>query len=219
MKKLLVALSATTLASAPAYADYHTSSSKSSSRESHYSSSTAHSSQLFIGADALYNDTRSKLKNSQPGRDVHDDDEFNYGLNAGIRAFHSDNLFGSAELFYDDFNLSANDSYAPSGRGERFELDNRYGLKLNLGAAVTENVTPFVTIGAANVRYNINSAVGGISKTELTPLYGAGLLVDLNKSFSVRAAYDYQPLYTKSSLGGSNRNHLNIVRVGLAYNF
>lgn len=188
-------------------------------------SASSYATGLFVGADLLQANSRHKAKNliSSSGPtagEVHDDDRLNYGVNAGAR-IDVLNLLGSAEIFYDNLNLNSHSfTSASNGTGDKIEIDHRYGAKLNAGFAIAPRITPFLTLGLANVRYNSSSSAGSLARFEMAPLYGIGLLVDLPEGFSVKASYDYQNLNLHSSeVNAKYRSHLGVARVGLVYNF
>ncbi len=183
--------------------------------------SSAYATGAYVGVDGLYAQTRHKVANfsSSPGPqngDVKEVDKFGYGLNAGVR-FDLLNLLASAEAFYDKLDTSSKDFGAANGAaaGGNVAIDNRYGAKLNLGFAILPRVTPFLTYGLANVRYDGNVMD---SKTKMSSLYGIGLLVDLPMGWSVKAAYDYQKLNTNYA-EAKVRTHLGVARLGVIYNF
>jgi len=187
-------------------------------------SSSSYATGVFIGVDALHGNAKHTAKNpstttgAQNG-DVQKSNNFNYGVNAGVR-LDVLNLLASAEIFYDNLNTSSKSFASNQANSGKINIDNRCGAKVNLGFAIFPRVTPFITYGLANVRYGSNFAAANASDSKLVPLYGVGLLVDLPAGFSVKAAYDYQQFNTHLADGTSKvNNHLGVARVGLVYNF
>ena len=180
---------------------------------------------VFVGADALYVDSVSRSKNSSTtsGSSDHDkvkDNRAAYGFNAGVR-LDVLNLLASAELFYDKLNTQSNRFNSPNNNGDRVEFNDRYGAKLNLGIAIIPRATTFVTVGMAKLKYNVANVSGNsYGKSEYTPLYGLGLLIDLPAGISLKIAADYQQLNINANQPGAKiQTYLGTARVGLVYNF
>lgn len=183
---------------------------------------------VFIGADALYSQARNQVKTSSSAAsnpsngDVQTANKFNYGLNAGIR-FDLLGFLASGEIFYDNLNTSAKNfalNSGANGGGDNFNLQNRYGVKLNAGFAILPKVTPFLTYGLANVRYSAAAAASSIAKSEIAPLYGIGLMIDLPLNFSIKASYDYQLLNLRYANDSAKvKTALGVGRVGVVYKF
>ena len=185
-------------------------------------SNSANAANLFVGADALYSTSRHKVKNSQ-GNTVNDGavskgNEYSYGFNAGVR---QDLLlwFGSLELFYDNINANSKSFDSPNNNGDKLKINDRYGVKFNVGMAIFPKISPFLTLGAANVRYDING-ISSANKSEFAPLYGLGVMLDLPLNISLKLSYDYQQF--KASLPDNSAKfatHLGVAKLGLIYNF
>lgn len=194
-------------------------------------STSAHATGLFVGVDALTANSRQTSKNhsgtsgSISGIVKEDDNKINYGLNAGFRLdckLDCGNLYQSVELFYDNLNLTSSRFESPNAVNDHIKIRNRYGAKINLGFEVVPNVIPFLTVGLTNVSYNNNGTSGNIniSRHEITPIYGAGLLVDIAHGVSLKASYDYQKFDIPSNQPGAKiQTNLGVAKVGLVYNF
>lgn len=190
----------------------------------------ASASGIFIGADALFANASHKAKNITANStlrngDVKEADNLNYGLNAGIRA-NLLVLMASAEVFYDNLNLSATNFAGSNGNvnvQDSVELKNRYGAKANVGFMILPNITPFVTYGLAKVRYssNVLSAGNALTKTELEPLYGVGVLVDVPFiDLTAKLSYDYQSFDMRYADNSAKvKTHLGVAKLGVVYNF
>ena len=192
-------------------------------------SNSAFATGLFIGGDALFANSRQEAKNSSTSSgpkngDVQDAEKFSYGVNAGVR-LDLLNLLVSAEVFYDNIQASSRDFSLNNGSfngQDSLRINDRYGAKANVGFALLPRITPFVTYGWANVNYSSVVASSGrsLKNSELTPLYGVGLLVDLPLGVSVKAGYDYQSFSARHAANGAKtRSHLGIARLGVIYNF
>ncbi len=192
-------------------------------------SSQSYATGIFVGADALFATASHRAINSSvvsgpKNGDYKDTDKINYGINAGLR-FDLLNFYASAEAFFDDLRTSSKNFESNSGQisvGDRIKLNNRYGVKANAGFAIFPRVTPFLTYGLSSVSYssNVSSDHNSISKSELTPIYGVGLLVDLPFDISAKLSYDYQQFNMQYAESGSKiRTHLGVTKLGLIYNF
>ncbi len=184
---------------------------------------------FFSGIDAIHTKSNHQSINfngsSGPKNgDIKDADEINYGLNVGVR-FDLLNLYASGEMFFDQINTRSSnfESNSASSNFDTIKIDNRYGAKANIGFAILPKVTPFITYGLAGVNYenNLRSSNKSVSNSELTPLYGVGILIDLPFGFSAKAAYDYQSFnmrYAESS-EGKIKTSIGVARLGIIYNF
>ena len=193
-------------------------------------SSAANATGFYVGVDALSADANHQARNiySSSGpknNDKQGDSKFNYGLNAGFR-LDLLNLYGSAELFYDNLQTSARNFQSSSGQtseqGSDIQLSNRYGAKANVGFAILPRITPFLTYGLTNVNYssNVLSSHQSNSKSQMTPLYGVGLLVDLPLGISLKASYDYQQFNMSYAESGAKiKTGLGVAKLGVIYNF
>ncbi len=191
---------------------------------------SAHATGFFIGADMLHSDARHKARNSSgtafapKDHSISEDRDFNFGANLGYRVDFL-NLLASAEIFYDNLNSSSSNfelNGSSASAGDKIAIDNRYGGKINFGAAILPKITPFLTYGLTNNRYSSNIAAGNnsLSKSEMTPLYGVGILFDLPFGVSVKAAYDYQNFNMRYAGDSAKiRTHLGVARLGVIYNF
>lgn len=193
-------------------------------------SSASNATGFYVGADALFSsasfNSKSNLSVSAPqDGDNKDGDNIGLGLNLGYR-FDLLNLYTAAEVFYDHLDVSAtgfNDAYRAPRANDSLNVNNRYGVKGHVGAAILPFITPFFTLGMANVDYDIkiNSSNSSVGKTELSPLYGLGVLVDLPiVGLSARASYDYQDVNMDYVDATTKINtDIHTVRLGIAYNF
>jgi opacity protein-like surface antigen len=193
-------------------------------------SSSASATGFFVGADVLQANASHKAinpTNSSSGpqnQAKQDGDRPNYGLSTGIRADVL-NLMVSGELFYDSLNTVAGDFPKTDGAvylSDNIKLKDRSGVKANIGFAILPKITPFVTFGAASVTYqsNVHSSGATKSKSEMTPLYGVGILLDLPFGVTAKASYDYQKFDMRYAQAGSKiETTLGVAKLGLIYNF
>lgn len=206
MKKFLIVCATTALLSSPSYA-----------------------TGFFVGADLLRASAKHQAKNSSTTSGPQNGEEqgankMGYGVNAGFR-FDFLTLLASGELFYDNINTSSKNFKQTSGQSsasDSIAINNRYGVKANVGFSIFPRITPFLTYGLTNISYSsdVLSNNQSITKTELTPIYGIGLLIDLPLGISAKASYDYQQFNASYASSGSKINtHLGVAKLGLIYNF
>ena len=192
-------------------------------------STSSYATNVYVGADALFSNARYQAKNSSTtsgpkNGGVQEKDKMGYGVNAGVRVDLL-TLLASAELFYDNINSSSRNFNSATNQinsSDSININNRYGAKANVGFAILPRITPFLTYGLANVSYssNVLSNNHSVTKSELAPLYGVGIVFDLPLGVSVKAAYDYQQLNMRYAETGSKiRTHLGVARLGVIYNF
>ncbi len=191
---------------------------------------SANATGFFIGADALFASAKHKAKSVEESGnprnlDKQDADKFNYGVNAGVR-FDFLNLLASGELFYDKIDTSSRNFAlidSDNNNQDSIEIKDRYGAKLNVGFAILPKVTPFLTYGLTKVSYSskILSDNNSVTKSEFTPLYGLGLLIDLPfTGLSAKASYDYQNIDMRYAQDGAKiKTHLGVAKLGVVYNF
>lgn len=193
-------------------------------------SSSAFATGLFVGADAIFSDSNHRVRNlssfaTTENGDKQGDDSVNFGVNAGVR-FDLLNFMASGEIFYDNLQTEAKNFRLVSGSGSNLgntKINSRYGAKVNFGSAIFPKTTTFLTYGLTNVNYDSNliSSNQSLSKDKMTPLYGAGLLVDLPfTGLSLKATYDYQRFTMKYADSSAKvRTYINVFKLGVIYNF
>ena len=185
---------------------------------------------VFIGVDSLAINTRHELIDTSSSSNLEKGDKksqqkANYGVNAGLR-LDLLSLLASAEVFYDNLKTSSKDfnsSAAPTTNNGKVELKDRYGAKLNFGFAILPRITPFLTYGFSHINYYSQTSAtnsNSLNKSKLSPLYGAGLIIDLPFGISAKASYDYQSFTMQYAEQGSKvRTMLGVAKLGLVYNF
>lgn len=185
---------------------------------------------IYVGLDGVFTSANYEAINSNSAastkdQDKQDGDSFNFGANAGFR-FDFLNLFASAEAFYDNLDASARSFELADGTinsQDSITANYRYGMKANAGFAIFPRITPYLTYGMANVNYtnNLYSSGSSVGNSELAPIYGVGLMIDLLLGFSVRASYDYQSLNIRSAAGSDTKikTHLGVAKLGVMYEF
>ena len=187
---------------------------------------SAYATGFYAGADILQANSKNVAKTYSTISDLKDGstkkgNNLSYGVNAGFR-LDILNFLAFGELFYDNLEASAKNFDSSTSQNSSVNLKNRYGAKASAGFAIFPRITPFLTYGLTNVNYGskVLSDNKSLSKSELTPLYGLGLLVDLPFSISVKASYDYQQLNVRyAGESAKIKTNLGVAKLGLIYNF
>lgn len=160
------------------------------------------------------------------------------GLNVGYNFDINDKFFVAPELFYDHLNNKVGDPYGnPDGDGFRqaayyndtTTLTYRYGAKVNLGYNFAQKFALFTSIGVANVnyKYDWNSNIGGAltdnhsyRSDKVAMIYGLGAAYKISDEMTGKISIDHQSFNTTYALyGWRSKVNLNVVKLGVAYNF
>lgn len=192
--------------------------------------------QFYVGVDELYSKTHHKMQYLPDKSDSYyytkptKGGNLGLGLSAGYK-INVASFFIAPEVFYDYLNNSAPD-FGDSLNAMKSELKvkDRYGAKLNLGYNIFPNLNAFVNLGFADVGYSNRdpsgaSGTGKYSSHRLAPIYGVGLLYDLNNNWALRASYDRQKFnagyYPAAYQQGSFRDviTLQVFKAGVVYSF
>ncbi len=186
---------------------------------------------LYIGFDALRAQAKHRVRNFTGGdsfphnSEKRNNTEYNYGVNLGYRIDPLPAVV-FAELFYDNLDINSHNFSSNSTEinpSDRIHIKNRYGAKINMGLNFIPGIAPFITYGLVNIRYQNNLQQGDkrVSKTEFSPLYGFGILVDLPiTDLALKASYDIQSFTMNYAGENANiRSYLSIVKLGLLYKF
>ena len=183
-------------------------------------STQSYATGTFVGVDLLRTHARHEAENSSLTTGPQNytkvrESNGGYGVNLGVRTDPA-MLFASAEAFYERLNSISN-SFAQNNTstvGPKLKIDDRYGVKANLGVTVLPWLTPFITYGVARVGYETD-----VSNRKTTSIYGAGLMFDLPFSnLSLKAAYDMQK-FIMPYQSGESKTVLGVAHLGLVYNF
>ncbi len=163
----------------------------------------------------------------------------NYGIGAslGYLAYYR-GVFVSPELFFDQLNSNTPGFFAsePTGRGDNvvdfpykdneLSVNYRYGARLKLGFEPFRYVGLYTTIGFANVDYDIRWRSIGLGSqrsygaSELTPIYGLGLHINLHKNLILNLAHDWQEIQAVYVVNGfTDEISIEVLRAGFIFAF
>ena len=179
-------------------------------------------------------------------------DGLDYGINFGYEASLKNFLF-RPEIAYEKFNHSSindpdcgftqPDIYTSDPCSSKASISYRFGPKLSLGYKIFGNTSIYATAGYTLTNYStylqntpevkeISRYASGNAKA---PIFGGQIIYDLNNSFGIKLAYDYQNL--KINLPSENlamamanfqnivtekttyRINLQTIKLGIIYNF
>ena len=151
------------------------------------------------------------------------------GANLGYK-FSINRAFIAPEVFYEYFKSKAGDfgvDQSPQVTGNELRINQRYGTKINVGYNILPRTSVFASAGLSGVNYMIN--LYSTNHTEnatksFQPVYGAGVAVDINDNWQVKASYDWQQftiLYNHVPGNDIEKDRilLQTVKLGTVYNF
>jgi len=184
---------------------------------------------FYLGADALYSYATNSYQTLTPHRSRRlegkqtDDESLGFGLSAGYKV-SVNKLFFAPELFYDYIDNKSPDFFyeQASESNDILKIKDRFGGKLNIGYNITKNFSAFVNAGVTSVQYGVFWYTPQQSRVarKVAPIYGVGLMYNLNDHLAVRASYDYQDFNIQYVQEGRRSNvRLDVYKVGLVYGF
>jgi len=211
--------------------------------------SFAKKSKIFIGIDGFnvstshrfgsdvdaVNPDNTDLKAFEPNRIDASSSNSGFGFSAGHIAYYR-KFFVAPEIFFDYFNSSTPDFFAPeAGRNTGIEgvyaqdelaVNYRYGAKLNIGYnLLIPYFDVFGTVGFGVVDYDMRWKGETAPKfthgsTSVSPIYGFGMAYEINRNIILRASHDIQKVRTRYVLSGFvNTIDIQVTRIGVMFAF
>ena len=147
-----------------------------------------------------------------------------FGISAGYKTSYK-SFFIAPEIFFDKLNNHSHDFYYTQGYEQRqnvLSINNRYGVKANIGYKISDKISTFISYGFANNVYNAQQHATNrkYSSNTLSQIYGIGFIYDLNDKWSVKTSYDYQKFSSRYVYANyTDQIVLTSVRVGLVRYF
>lgn len=200
--------------------------------ESHSEKTAGH----FVGADLILTDVRFYerfTRNTQPLPVNTQPSYSNDGVGGGVSykyAFNFDDFFIAPGIFFEKNNTTA--SADQPKNLERIDINQRLGVKSDLGYDINKWFAPYLTGGYDRVSYTTqNYSNSGGTKSYVKSshawdwYYGAGLKIRLNDNFAFNFEYNRESFLAKTyvvntiSYVGYYKTTLNIYKAGLSYNF
>jgi len=175
----------------------------------------------YLGIDLLQASADQRyLQNGKVANNYKEFDDSSYGIGTGYKyAFNFDKIFISPGVFFENLGTKAADK-----DGDNVLLNNRYGAKVDIGYDVSDKFSAYFTNGASNTSYKVDWKSVGRKKSgsKLDYFYGAGLAYKVSDKLVMNVEYNRQSTVLDTpNLGGINqvKADLNVIKVGLAYNF
>ena len=174
-------------------------------------SAFAKTSGNYAGIDLIYSEVELDQTSTST---IRSGDQVSVGVNYKY-AFNFDNFFVAPGVFFDYTNIGAKAS-----NGDEWDLDFRYGAKIDLGYDITDKFAAFVNVGAANNHYDARYTSGSkTSDSKLEALYGIGVKYSATDDIDVGVSYEFSNLNVKDPLNNTVKFDLEVVRLGVSYNF
>ncbi len=186
------------------------------------SSAVAKTEGNYVGVDLVR--TSSNHKYTVDNRRVVNSAKFEdvstgFGLNYK-HAFNFGGMFVAPGAFYENNNNKAHDS-----NYDTTKLNNRYGLKFDIGYDITDDFAAYVTNGVSRLDYTVqwDSINRKKSYKQNDYFYGVGLAYKVAKNILVNLEYNNQKTRLKVPGGTStidaSQTDIDVLKLGLAYNF
>ncbi len=143
------------------------------------------------------------------------EDQVSFGLNYKY-AFNFKNFFIAPGVLFDYSNISLSN---PDVSSNNFDLDYRYGLKVDAGYDITDKFALFVNTALIQNVYTLSNAGGTDSGSDSSASYGFGAKYSVSDVVDVSLAYEMSE-YTLTDINQDTVDFdVDTLRVGLAYKF
>ncbi len=166
----------------------------------------------YVGINVVNSDVDHQYNN---GTSQFDEKKVGYGADYKYAMGLTDALFIAPGVFAEANNLRTTNS-----SGDIVENDYRYGVKLDIGHDLTDDVAIYFTNGLSANHYRANRvSVGNKSGTELGYFYGAGFSLNVAKDVALNIEYNTQKVRFDTANTVDLDSDLSVFKVGLNYNF
>lgn len=190
----------------------------------------------YISFEMLRSETSFQEKSASSAKTEYlagtaSDDGFGVGF-AYKRSYAIEEVFLAPGLFLELNNTEAKMTKKDSGttnENRKLALRDRYGIRLDVGLDVTNEVAPYITFGVANVDYSTTdwSQTPSDAKTKsgnkVGGFFGAGLKVELIKNMAIYFEWQSQKSFNAktaaASGGGGFDTKIDVMKLGIAYKF
>lgn len=138
-------------------------------------------------------------------------------------AFNFDGIFLAPGVFVEKNQVRASDK-----DGDKYGLNYRSGIKLDLGYDVTKSFSPYITGGLSHLNYTADFRTGSngsaVKKSDSSngAFYGIGFLYHVAKEFTINAEYNIQSNNNvrvgkvANSKAGAD---IQVIKLGASYHF
>ncbi len=176
------------------------------------SSAFANTEGHYVGVNIVNSSVDHQYDN---GTAQFDKKRVGYGIDYKYAMSLNDNLFIAPGVFAEDNNLRATNS-----SGDIIENDYRYGLKVDLGHDLTDNVAIYFTNGISANHYKSDRvSVGKKSGTELGYFYGAGFALNVAENVALNIEYNTQKVRFETANTVDLDSDLSVFKIGATYRF
>lgn len=132
-------------------------------------------------------------------------------------AYNFDGVFVRPGVFFDRTNIEYRSS---STLIPAIKIDNRYGLKTDIGYDLEEKLSVYLVGGISFLDYSIANGSGkNSSRAKSDFFYGAGITYDYSKKVSFGLEYNFQNLNLKPVSSVTVPVDLRVLRIGMSYKF
>ena len=205
--------------------------------------SFARKSKVILGVDAfdistthVFSSNADAAEAFVPRQKDSSSSNIGYGASLGYIAYHR-KFFVAPEIFFDQLNSQAPDFFAPendrvTGEVNAYSQDElainyRYGARMSVGVNLFHVLDIYGNAGFANVDYDIrwNHPTSAGSRRSYgtataSPIYGFGMLINLNKNLIIRVSQDFQEINARYIRQGFvDSVTLEVTRVGVVAAF
>lgn len=165
-----------------------------------------------------YVDNTGISLNNSVSRSISDEEQYSLGLNYKV-AFNLFGFFVAPGAFYDFSNVSEYDN-----TGQEWELNARYGLRVDGGYDLTDSLAGYAFTGYAGNYLSLSNSAGSSSTIEAEPFYGAG--VKYTVIDNVDLSFEYETSRYRLGVSSSSNNlrldqefNIQVMRLGVNFRY
>jgi len=164
-----------------------------------------------------YTDSTGLSVNNVSANGISDEEQISLGLSYKV-AFNLFGFYVAPGAFYDFADVSEYDS-----SGQEWELNTRFGLRVDGGYDLTDNLSGYVFTGYASNNLTVTNSRGSSSANEVDPFYGVGakysILDNIDLSFEYEfSGYKADVLYT-NRVRADQEFDTQVMRLGVNFSF
>jgi len=164
-----------------------------------------------------YNDSTGKSVNNTSAEGISNEEQISVGLNYKV-AFNLFGFFVAPGAFYDFANVSQYDN-----QGQEWELNTRFGLRVDGGYDLTDNIAGYAFTGYASNNLTVSNSRGSSSGSEVDPFYGVGakytVLDNIDLSFEYEfSGYKADVLYS-NGVKADQEYDTQVMRLGVSFRY
>lgn len=137
-------------------------------------------------------------------------------------AFNFNNIFIAPGLFYESLGLSTDDSlFANLFVRDSVDIEDRSGLKVDVGYDLNDKWALYFTNGLAGVNYRVNwENFEEKADRKWGYFYGLGVNYNISKRFMLNFEYNMQNINLNTPVSGNKVDaDISVAKVGISYHF